>query len=122
MNAINTITADTSGRPATSGGRALRKMFERPDDGCRVLSAAHIAHMLSCSEAHFRSKRPQLEKHGFPKKLPGCNAWSRVAVEWWIDSNAGRDTGEPRLEITSSIDPVSTTAQMLDDRYAGGQR
>ena len=54
----------------------------------RTVAAAAVAEMLGCAERTFRQKARELtEKHGFPARLPGFNAWSTTAVERWIDTN-----------------------------------
>lgn len=56
----------------------------------RVMSAAEVAAALGVTEGHFRTIRRGLEAAGFPQKLPARAAWSRAAVERWIDTDAGR--------------------------------
>uniref|UniRef100_UPI003BAC51B3 helix-turn-helix transcriptional regulator n=1 Tax=Stappia sp. TaxID=1870903 RepID=UPI003BAC51B3 len=53
-----------------------------------TLTAAQVAGLLGCQESTFREKRRRLEHdHGFPARLPGCNAWSAPAVRRWIATN-----------------------------------
>lgn len=79
------------------GGVEVVTLAERP-----VIRAATVAALLNCSEGAFRNKRRNLERDGFPPKLPGCNGWSRAAVMRWIDTNAGRDLPEPAPDAAPS--------------------
>lgn len=70
-------------------------MHERPPER-RVISAVEISRLLGRRDPNFfYSVRPKLEAAGFPRKLPGIAAWSRAAVERWIDGNGEPDAVEP---------------------------
>ena len=61
-----------------------------------TLKGEEVAHALGMrSVASFYKRRPLLEKSSFPAKLPGLNAWSRAAVERWIDGNGEPQAVEP---------------------------
>lgn len=84
-----------------------------PGNDNPVIPAARVAELLNCTEGTFLNKRRKLERAGFPEKLPAINGWSRKAVMRWIDSNAGRDADEPRLEIVPD-----GRDNLLERRYA----
>lgn len=71
----------------------------------RCITAEEVAERLLISEATFRNKRRSLEmKHGFPPKMPGCNAWSEPAVARWIETNGRSYLPEPDPKYGSSVD------------------
>lgn len=80
-----------------------------------VLKAAELAELLGWrTEQSFHANRATLEAAGFPKKLPGINAWSRACVLRWIETN-----GETHLPAGGAPDPLAAyAAGMLEGRYA----
>ena len=66
-------------------------LHERPPER-KVISASEISRLLGRRDPdYFYRVRPKLEAAGFPSKLPGVAAWSRAAVERWIDGNGDPD-------------------------------
>lgn len=52
-----------------------------------VIPAKTVAEVLGVVVSSFYTRREQLEKIGFPPKLPGINGWSRAAILRWIETN-----------------------------------
>lgn len=53
-----------------------------------VLTAVQVAELLGWQSADsFYRHRKALEAHGFPRKLPGINGWSRPAILRWVRTN-----------------------------------
>jgi hypothetical protein len=51
-----------------------------------TLTIAELADLLKMSERSIRRRLPQwIERHGFPRALPGMARWSGAAVRGWID-------------------------------------
>lgn len=79
-------------RPRTTPETARKAQVSPPAQVTAKLTAtaAEVAAMLGIAEGTFREKRARLTaEHGFPPRLPGCNAWSRPAVRRWIATNGG---------------------------------
>lgn len=65
-----------------------------------VIKAKAVAEMLGwTTENSFRAHRAELEKNGFPAKLPGIDGWSRPAVERWIATNGATHLPADLVEI-----------------------
>jgi hypothetical protein len=69
-----------------------------------VFSKAQVAEALGLTEAEFDRKRPELERHGFPRPVIGLvETWSMIHVSNWVNradpSDEGRDEGAvlPRI-------------------------
>lgn len=73
-----------------------------------ILKAADVAGLLRMAVQNFYNRRHALEANGFPKKLPGMNAWSRAAVLRWIETNG--QTFQP-------AEPAAR-ANTLEERYS----
>lgn len=59
----------------------------------QVIRAEEVAHLLGFkSRRSFDTKRPNLEGHGFPGKLPGLNGWSRIGILNWLAANGNVET------------------------------
>lgn len=88
--------------------------MQLPDQGGTVrrltISAGQVATKLGCSVPTFHKHRPALEAAGFPKKLPGFNAWSEPAVDAWF-AQAG-------LPASPEPAPAATPSGELERRYA----
>lgn len=53
-----------------------------------VVRAEEVARILGFrNRTSFDHKRPTLEAHGFPARLPGLNGWSRPAILSWLAAN-----------------------------------
>lgn len=81
----------------------------------RTITAKEVAERLNCTESRFRSKRRKLElDHGFPPKLPGCNAWSEPAVSRWIETN-----GNSYLPIDAGAEHTGAHIRIIKDAAEG---
>lgn len=77
-----------------------------------VWTAGQVAFAIGLrSETAFFKRQAELETHGFPRKLPGLNAWSIAAVKAWVLAN-GDQAPAP---MPAAVDPVSAE---LEARYA----
>ncbi|WP_067216639.1 helix-turn-helix transcriptional regulator [Stappia indica] len=79
-------------RPRTTPetARKAQGVPPRPSSPKLTATAAEVAALLGIAEGTFREKRARLTaEHGFPPRLPGCNAWSLPAVRRWIATNGG---------------------------------
>ena len=57
------------------------------------------------------------ERHGFPRKLPGCWVWPRAALQAWL-RGGGASAAQPATandNATRSVDAAYRAA--LDQRY-----
>lgn len=79
---------------------------------------AQLCHVLDCSEVTLRRILPDLERRGFPGKIPGVNKWSRAAVADWIAHNGGDYTpySERVPEVTGAIAAIAVD---LERDYGG---
>lgn len=100
----------------------MERQVKPPELQRQVLTAEEVGQVIGCSAATFLNKRRQLEEHGFPPKLPGCNGWSRPAVMRWISTNgASYQPGKPEPELSVTIDPIELDdlTSRLEADYAG---
>ncbi len=89
-----------------------------------VLTAAGVARLLNLTDGYFRNRRAELEAFGFPKKLPGLNAWSKAAVMRWIATNGETYLpGKAEAQIGAADErlEISVATRALEDEYAGGR-
>jgi predicted DNA-binding transcriptional regulator AlpA len=82
-----------------------------PDNA--TYTARHIARLMQISRQTFYNKRPHLERHGFPKRLPNSRIWSAAQVDAWIAG--GGDLSKAEL-IDAAI---GRTRTRLEQRYSG---
>lgn len=82
-----------------------------------TLNRAELCHELGVCEETLRRILPQLERQGFPPRVPGFNRWSRAAVEDWLLHAGGY---RPRGEAAATADegPIASLAGLLEARYA----
>lgn len=73
-----------------------------------VLKAEEVAIIMgyASAAAFLEAAKRRLEPNGFPKKLPGMNAWSWPAIERWLIDN-----GRPQPSLPAAANP-------LERRYA----
>lgn len=76
---------------------------------------AEVAHALGCSAPTFDKKRLELEQRfGFPKKIPGINAWSIAAVSDWTAHAGGYTPFNERI-----TGPAGAAMVELELEYGG---
>lgn len=80
------VVARPAGAPAGAAGETAR---EAQKELPAVVNAEGVAALLGYRTANsFLTRRRVLEAaHGFPRKLPGLNGWSRAAVLRWVATN-----------------------------------
>lgn len=79
---------------------------------------AELAYALGIGEKTFDKKREALEAAGFPRRLPGLNAWSIAAVTRWVAAN-GRTEAVPVPADKAVPEPLITIAGELNRLYGG---
>lgn len=74
-----------------------------------------VAHALGMSEPLFSRKQAELERAGFPRRLPGLKVWSIAAITDWIGCNGGtyRLHGAPATPDSA----VAGVAEDLEREY-----
>lgn len=83
---------------------------DRPAPRPMVVSATEVAELLGWRSADsFHRNRAALEEHGFPRKLPGINGWSRPAITRWLTTNGATHlpadmTGQDNDRVSITID------------------
>jgi hypothetical protein len=58
----------------------------------RTYSRADLLVVLDCSTEKLTRLLPELERRGFPRKIPGINKWSIAAVDDWLAHCGGAYT------------------------------
>lgn len=85
-------------------------------------TTAEVCRQLGLSDETFRLKREELERAGFPRKLPGINAYAIAAVTDWVAHSGGRYTpfAERRPTIAGpQLTIAARLADELDAEYGG---
>jgi hypothetical protein len=80
-------------------------------------STSHVCHALGVTQETFAKKRKELEAAGFPRKLPGINAYSIAAVKDWITTSAGQYSGAARLAIPAADAEIDAIVAELEGAY-----
>lgn len=71
-----------------------------------TLTRGQVCDLLDMSEPTLAKRLPELQRLGFPGKIPGLNRWSRASVLHWINTSGGTYPG-------AAIEPVTIT--LVDD-------
>jgi hypothetical protein len=81
--------------------RPKREILPLPT--ARGLNIAQTAAYLGKSTTWFMQHRPELEKFGFPKRLPMMDAYDRCAIDDWFDRLGGREAVIEKFDWQPSL-------------------
>jgi predicted DNA-binding transcriptional regulator AlpA len=86
----------------------MRCSKQLPDD--RIWDARQVAAYLGRSLSWFRIKLPGLRQRGFPAADPEMGGWDKLAVEQWLDEQAGIRSS-PAVQEQAILDAIRRSAQ-----------
>lgn len=78
-----------------------------------TLTAADVAATLGMARTTFHRRRPELERLGFPPRLPGTAVWSAWQVRQWIRANgAAPPPANTLAEVTQQLEARITAPRL----------